>query len=409
MRFPASLPLKPTDVATVPLFNVWTIGWNADRARHGFQGYWDAPIFFPAEGAFAFSEPQPATLLVAPLVWATGSAVTSYKAWLFLSLLLNGFFTALLLRRLRYRWFLQLAGGTAITLLPIIHQRIDVLQLVPVWGILWFWSSLFELAERPGTRTAIEAGFSLAMCFALCVHHALFLSLLIPFAGLVFLPRLTDRRFLAAALAAIAISAMVALPMILSLRAAAQANDFSRNERSVLSKSAKPAHYLASQSNALIQFDQFENSKNRRFNPGWFRMALAVVGLSYGLLWSQRRRWLMFLLLIGSFALAFSLGLNLDVSGWKPWQTLSESRPGPQRVSFRVVRTDGDRVARDRRPGGAAFDLPATVCRVVSKDRTDLPGGGPWNIGGQRSLARASSARWSPPCRESQRVDPVCS
>jgi hypothetical protein len=339
VRFPASVPLKSTDVATVPLFNVWTIGWNADRARHGFQGYWDASIFFPAENAFAFSEPQPATLLVAPVVWVTGSAVAGYKAWLFLSLLLNGFFTSLLLRRLGYRWFLQLAGGTAITLLPIIQQRIDVVQLVPVWGILWFWSSLFELAEKPGTRTSIETGFSFAMCFALCVHHALFLSLLIPIAGLVFLPRLTDRRFLAAMLTAISISTIVALPIILPLRAAAQANDFSRKERAVLSKSAKPAHYLASQSNALIQFDQFENSKNRRFNPGWFRMVLAAVGLSCGLLWGRRRRWLLFLLLIGSFAMAFSLGLNLDIFGWKPWQTLSDSLPGVGQVRsvFRFV------------------------------------------------------------------------
>jgi hypothetical protein len=332
VRFPASIPLKSTDVATVPLFNVWTIGWNADRAMHGLRGYWAAPIFFPAERAFAFSEPQPATLLVAPLVWVTGSAVAGYKGWLFLSLFLNGFFTALLLRRFGYAWFLQAAGGTAMTLLPVIHQRIDVLQLVPVWGILWFWSCLFELARNPRPRCSIETGFSFAVCFALCVHHALFLSLLIPFAGLVFVPELKNRRFLLGTLGAVTTGVILVLPIVLPIRAAAEANGFSREERTVKSQSAKPEQYLAAQSNAILQWDRFEGPESRQFNVGWFRMLLAVVGATSGLLWGQRRRWLLFLLLTGTLAMTFSLGLNLDLFGWRPWQTLSENLPGVGQV-----------------------------------------------------------------------------
>ena len=41
------LPLGTEPAATVPLFNVWTVWWNADRAVAGYQGYWDAPIFHP--------------------------------------------------------------------------------------------------------------------------------------------------------------------------------------------------------------------------------------------------------------------------------------------------------------------------------------------------------------------------
>ena len=324
IRFPASIPLKSTDVSTVPLFNIWTIGWNANRALHGFQGYWDAPIFFPAEKAFAFSEPQPATLSVAPVVWVTGSAVAGYKAWLFLSLFSNGFFAALLLRRLGYGWFHQLVGGIAITLLPVIHHRIDVVQLVPVWGILWFWSSIFELVKRPGTRTAIETGLSFAVCFALCVHHALFLSLLIPFAGLVFVPLLAKRRFLSATLTAMVVGALVVLPIVLPIRAAAVTNGFSRKKALVKRMSAKPVYYLASQPNSLIKFDRFEGPKSRQFCTGWFRMTLAVIGIGYGLLLGTRRRWVLFLLLIGVFAFMFSLGLDLEVRGWRPWETLCE-------------------------------------------------------------------------------------
>ncbi len=329
---PASIPLMSTGVATVPLFNAWTIGWNANRAAHGFIGYWDAPIFHPARQSFAFSEPQPATILVAPVCWITGSAIAGYKAWLFVSLALNGFFTALLLRRFGHGLFLQLIGGAAICLLPIVHQRIDVLQLVPVWGIIWFWSSLFELDRKPGTRASIESGFAFAMCFALSVHHALFLSLIIPISAAVFIPRLLDREFLQAAVLSTVVASMFVLPIVLPIRAAADANSFARKELAVKKQSARLTHYLATPPNALIHFDTFEASRSRTFNVGWFRMALAVFGILTAVIFRKRRRWVLFLALTISSAMTFSLGSNLDIFGWQPWQTLSQNLPGFSQV-----------------------------------------------------------------------------
>lgn len=325
---PASIPLMSTDVATVPLFNAWTIGWNANQAAQGFISYWDAPIFHPARQSFAFSEPQPATILVAPVCWATGSAIAGYKAWLFASLAMNGFFTALLLRRFGHGLFIQLVGGTAVTLLPIVHQRIDVLQLVPVWGIIWFWSSLFELDRNPGTRTSIETGFAFAMCFALSVHHALFLSLIIPISAAVFIPRLLDRKFQQAAVLSAVVASMFVLPIVLPIRAAADANDFARKELAVKRQSARLRHYLATPPDALIHFDKFEASRSRRFNVGWFRMALAVFGVTVALIRRERRRWILFLVLTTASAMAFSLGSTLEIFGWQPWQSLSQNLPG---------------------------------------------------------------------------------
>ena len=323
-----SLPLKSTSVATVPLFNAWTIGWNADRLLNGLTGYWDAPIFHPTKNAFAFSEPQPATMLIAPAVWMTGSAVIGYKIWLLLSLTLNGFFCALLLRRFRYGLFHQLIGGIAIMLLPIVHQRIDVLQLVPVWGILWFWSSLFVLIKQPGLRSALESGIAFAMCFALCVHHALFLTLLMPFAGLVFVPVLLKRKVLLTAMAAIAVAGLLVLPIVMPIKAAADTHRFVREEGLVQRLSALPQHYLVSQKNSLTRIDHFKGPDWRQFCVGWVRMGLAGVGVIFGMAMGHRRRWVLFLTLIGVFAFAFSLGLNLDVFGWKPWQFLSQHVPG---------------------------------------------------------------------------------
>ena len=52
------IPLGSEGAVTVPLFNLWTLGWNIKQIFTGFQGYWDAPIFWPALGAFAYSDTQ---------------------------------------------------------------------------------------------------------------------------------------------------------------------------------------------------------------------------------------------------------------------------------------------------------------------------------------------------------------
>ena len=53
-----ALPLGTEHEATVPLFNLWTLWWDADRVPHGFLGLWNAPIFHPLEGTFTFSAPM---------------------------------------------------------------------------------------------------------------------------------------------------------------------------------------------------------------------------------------------------------------------------------------------------------------------------------------------------------------
>lgn len=331
---PSSVPLLSTNVLTVPLFNMWTIGWNADRAVSGFQNYWQAPIFFPASDAFAFSEPQPATLLLAPVLWVTGSELMAYKVWIFLSLLLNGLAAVLLLKRMEYSRFVQLTGAVAVILIPLVHHYRDVIQLMPLWGILWFWSSAFCLAKRPCRKTVLETGVSFATCFALCVHQALFLSLLIPFSMFVFVPLLTDRRFLAASTAATVIGVLSVLPIVLPIRAAVSTNQFQRSEKLVRQMSARPQHYLASPPNALLSFRRFQAPDDRRLCVGWIRVILAAVGVGYGILRGRRKRWILFLLLTVVFAFVFSLGLNLQVGEWKPWQTLCDHLPG-----FRQVRS----------------------------------------------------------------------
>ncbi len=148
-------------VATVPLFNLWTLWWNADRLAHGLAGYWNAPIFHPAERTFAFSEPQPPHMAVAPLFWLTGHLGFAVNAYQLLSLTLNGLLGAWVCRLLlapttvdaatsgtdlvgteasnaaTNRWetcgrdVAPLLCGGMLVLLPYVHWQLGVLQLGP--------------------------------------------------------------------------------------------------------------------------------------------------------------------------------------------------------------------------------------------------------------------------------------
>lgn len=327
-----SLPLQSTTVATVPLFNAWTIGWNAGRIAEGMQNYWEAPIFYPADNAFAFSEPQPATMLVAPIVWITGSVVTAYKSWLFLAVLLNGVFTGLLLRRLQHSAIAQAAGGSAVILLPIVWQRIDVSQLISLWGILWFWSCLAVLPRAASLKRGLETGFAFATCFALCVHHSLFLSLLTPFGALLFLPCLRHKQFVLATVVSLITATILILPIVQPIRTAADEHNFARKEKLIRDLSAQPIHYLASPPRSLVRFEQFDARKSRQFCVGWARMTLALSGLVIGLWRPGRRRWVAFMAITGGMAFVFSQGLRLQLLGWQPWQFLLDHVPGVDQV-----------------------------------------------------------------------------
>ena len=147
-RFGASaLPLGTESAATVPLLNVWTIWWNADRAAHLYCGYWDAPIFAPTPGTFAFSEPMPTTVVVAPLVWFGGHRILAYNGFLLAALTLNGWTAFRLLRSMRLRWLACVLGGGLVEMLPLVHSELGVLQMVPLCGIVWTIHALVPVRQ----------------------------------------------------------------------------------------------------------------------------------------------------------------------------------------------------------------------------------------------------------------------
>ena len=190
-----TLLVRDNRVLTVPLFNTWTLWWNSVSARELFKGYWNAPIFFPSKEAFAFSEPQPATLVVAPVIWLGGSPVLAYNIYFVISLILNGLLAWLILIQRRCSPFQALIGGGMMIWLPISLRQFEVLQLVPVWPILWTWHSLDRHRRAPCLRSAATLATATIVTFASSVHHGLFGMVALAFAGWSQISSTGDRRF----------------------------------------------------------------------------------------------------------------------------------------------------------------------------------------------------------------------
>lgn len=277
-------------------------------------------------------------MLVAPLVWISDSPLLAYKVWSVLCLVANGLAAVLICRRLDYQPATRWVAGFGMILLPLSQQRIDVIQLVPVWGILWFFSCVFLLDRKPSRGRAIECGIAFATCFALCLHHSLFLSLIMVFACSVYLPRLRHRTYLSSSLIAVVVACVLVAPIVLPIWDATKEHGFVRSAKLIEKLSAYPHHYIASQDNAWLDplnwVSDFkpEASVSRRFHIGWIRMIFAIAAVVIAFRTKQQRRWTLFLVLIGIAAFAFSLGPHLVVGGWKPWESVQRFVPGFQQV-----------------------------------------------------------------------------
>ena len=175
-----ALPIGTEHELTVPLFNLWTLWWNATQALNGFPGYWDSPIFHPSPGTFSFSEPQLLTGLIAtPLWWITDSPAFVYNITILICLFLNGLFAYRLAKSLQMSFLPSLFCSMAMIGMPITTKLLGVLPLIPLFGILWALEGFVKFGNEGSIGDAIWAGLGITVQFLLSQQLIL---LFVPFA-----------------------------------------------------------------------------------------------------------------------------------------------------------------------------------------------------------------------------------
>jgi hypothetical protein len=333
-----SLNYGAEPVATVPLFNLWTLRWNEIALGDLFLHYWDAPVFHPTDGAFALSEPQPLTGLVfAPLALLSRNPVLAFNLVLLAALMLNGLAGYRLARTLDAAPVAAaVSGGLALTL-PFVAAQLGVLQLVMVFPLLLLIDALLRWAPEGGRRGAVEIGLWLAATFLTCGYYGLFAVVVIGPSALVLMRRTWFTRARALDLVVMAgVFAVIALPFLVPQ--ARITADYSRSDKTIESLSATTADLLRLPEGSLgadvVPWVQDPGGGHALY-PGTVLLVLAVAGTVVAArraaadsAATDRNRRPTFLLVGLMVAHLLSLGLNLRLAGWQPYQVVRRVVPG---------------------------------------------------------------------------------
>jgi len=153
----------PSDLGD-PLLNAFILGWDADRALHGFRGLWTAPFFYPRPDTLALSEHLlGVALFTTPIVWLTGNPVLAHNLALLASYVLAGAGMFLLARSLWGRPDAAFLAALAFAFAPHRAMHIPHLQVlmsgwmpVSLWGLHGYFAT--------GSRRSLAA---FAAAFAL--------------------------------------------------------------------------------------------------------------------------------------------------------------------------------------------------------------------------------------------------
>lgn len=321
--YPANLPTGKPTFGVISLFNAWSVWWNADRLSHGLVGYWNAPIFWPEQGVFALSEPQPLTMLVAPVVWLFGP-IAGYYAYFLTSLVLNGLFARRLIARLTSSEWIGGLAGAMVVWLPLIFRQPELLQYVALWPVLWTWDAALCLLNAPKMRHAVHLGVALFLSFCASIHLGLFTVVLLvgtwPWFGLC-KPVRTWKFFAFGILTAGVLLLPLAVPMTRILSQHAKP----RRAEVVAFLSVGPGDWLRVPGNSLESRLLADPAMGKAFNPGWLRTVLAILAISISLVKNaatEEKRGIVFLSVTAALAVLASLGPNLSLFGLRPWEIL---------------------------------------------------------------------------------------
>lgn len=335
------LPLGSEQAATVPLFNLWTLQWNIDQLVQGYPNYWDAPIFAPLKGTFAFSETQPlSALLAAPLWLGLQSPALAYNGLVILFLTLNGWFCCWLLRSWRVKTRAAVFGGLAGQSLPFVAQEMGVLQLLavfgPVWSLLFLRLFLNQAGRgRVSWRTAAGLALGTPVTFFTCGYYGLFSLIFLPLALGLQLRRKHLRASVLGRLVAIALlAAVLSGPFLWSQQQRLAGYSLTRSNRTIESNSARLEDYGHVLGYNLLygRLLGLAPGQGQRLFPGLATALLAVLGL-----WGRSRPDVKrYLVLAAALGLLLSLGLRLNLTGWlpagigpvKPYLWLKDILPG---------------------------------------------------------------------------------
>jgi hypothetical protein len=272
-----------------PLFNLVVLEWGAGAIRNGWANFWNLPIFFPEQGATAYSDhllgPAVLSVLLSPLLPNT---IAAYNLLFLSSFVGCGLSTWWVLRRAGSASVCAFCGGC---IFAFSSFRWDQLSHLQVLWMLWIPPVLWtfhRLLDRPNGRRAV----TFALFYALHATGGCYLAYMIHVPLLVLLAQraralrrdatpLDWRILIATGLCCAAILAAVAWPYL--GRSSAQ----KRRPAEILRHGAAVTSYLSPSDNNL--YGKFASAWRRPENTLFTGLLPTAIALGT-LPWAWRRR-----------------------------------------------------------------------------------------------------------------------
>jgi hypothetical protein len=268
-----------------PYFSIWRLGWVAHQLAANPRHLFDANIFYPERGTFAYSD---AMLLpgaaAAPLFWLHVPPVVIYNAALLGALALSGFTMFLLARQVTGSAPAAVAAGMVYAFAPYRFEQYVHLEMQMVFWIPLALLMLHRVAAGRRLRDGIGLGLTLAAQMFSGVYGAMYLFVSL----MVFAPALIIAsgarqigRLLAPLAAAVLVAAALIAPYALAYADAA-ATAGPRGIGEIRHYGASLASYAAAPSSNRLYGAWTSRLGGEELNlfPGLTALALAGVGLA---------------------------------------------------------------------------------------------------------------------------------
>jgi hypothetical protein len=333
----SQIPLGALDSPAVPFVSIWTLWWTSDRLPVGFADYWDAPIFHPTERSFSLSEPMSLLGIAAsPLFWVGAPLALIYNLVALAALVLNGLVAFGLMRSLRLHRTAAAIGGAMMVVLPFSHREIGNLQLVPLAGILLTLWALLKFAGRPSPTSGLRLGAAFASAYLICGQPALFLVLAAAPASVWLIRRSFFRpaSLLAVAAAILTCAALIGPVAVEQINRFGE-RGFERTPREVFTGAASLDAWWASAARPFaptLQKRPPAGSFGPAHFPGATKLALALIGVVWGLCRAEYRRTTAFLATLGLVAMWISALPRIELGGASAYSLLRDALPGIAQV-----------------------------------------------------------------------------
>jgi hypothetical protein len=331
LRLASTVPLGTETAATVPIFDIWTLWWSGGRLWHGYAGFWDAPIFHPTAGAFAFSEPMLLPgFLSAPFFALHAPPALPHNLVLFATLTANGVFGCRLVRGMGVGRLPALLAGILVVTLPFFAKLQGELPILMVTGTLAALDGAVRFGRDGRVRDAAAVAAGMIAQVLCCQQLALFGAL---FVGVACIVAGKKQRFSHAAIVrlggALALSVVVAYALLQTPLAVHRQLGFARDEELVRSLSSTPGDFLTRPWHASMPFPPREDPTTFTGGlfPGIGLMLLAALGaVGHRLRRSEAQAtsavWRSYAAFAAVGAVLLALGLNLSIWGVRPFALL---------------------------------------------------------------------------------------